>query len=202
MAIFRSKSSNKTPQQGNIDIKITSKDQEHYKVHTANVHDPILTAVNEEQPFEQAAHRPDGDRRPSYLSNDSNDLKDIFGQPIKNYDMSNPTRNRNERPLDTIRGFEYAITGDVTYRDQLESNRLGWGFHEDFPYYNLNGQSRNQQDYNNNNGGIGEIGNSGRPIINFDEQPVYQAGNYSASSLQADGGKKQKKKKGLFGRKK
>ena len=29
--------------------------------------------------------------------------------------MSNPTRSRNERPLDTIRGFEYAITGDVSF---------------------------------------------------------------------------------------
>ncbi|KAI5965887.1 uncharacterized protein KGF55_001251 [Candida pseudojiufengensis] len=204
MAIFRSKSSQKTPQQGgNIDVKITSADQEHYKVHTANVHDPILTAVNELQPFEQAAHRPGDNRRPSYLSNESSDLKDIFGQPIKNLDMSNPTRNRNERPLDTIRAFEYAITGDITYRDQLESNRLGWGFHEDFPYYNLNGQSRNQQqDYDNSGIGGSNNNNNGRPVINFDEQPVYQAGNYSASSLQADGGKKQKKKKrGLFGKK-
>ncbi|CCG21845.1 hypothetical protein CORT_0B01260 [Candida orthopsilosis Co 90-125] len=192
MAIFRSKSSNKTPQEGNIDVKITHKDEEQYKVHTANVHDPILTAVNEAQPFEQAAQR--DTRRPSYLSNESADLKDIFGQPIRQTDMSNPTRNRNERPLDTIRGFEYAITGDVSYRDQLESGRLGWGFHEDFPYYNLNGQG-GQDD------GVPQMGGSGRPVINFDDQPVYQAQNYSASSLQNDSGKK-KKKRGLFGRKK
>ncbi|KAG5420124.1 hypothetical protein I9W82_002004 [Candida metapsilosis] len=192
MAIFRGKSTKKTPQDGNIDVKITHEDEEHYKLHTANVHDPILTAVNEAQPFEQAAQR--DTRRPSYLSNDSADLKDIFGQPIRQTDMSNPTRNRNERPLDTIRGFEYAITGDVSYRDQLESGRLGWGFHEDFPYYNLNGE---QDD------GVGQMGGSGsgRPVINFDDQPVYQAQNYSASSLQNDGGKK-KKKRGLFGRKK
>ncbi|CAI5759362.1 unnamed protein product [Candida verbasci] len=190
MAIFRSKSSNKTDQ---MDFKITAKDEEHYKMHTANVHDPILTAVNESQPFEQAAQR--DNRRPSYLSHDSADLKDIFGQPIRQGDMSNPTRNRNERPLDTIRGFEYAITGDVSYRDQLESSRLGWGFHEDFPFHSLNGQTR-EQEYNN-------LGSTGRPVINFDDQPVYQAGNYSASSLQADGDKKKtKKKRGFFGRKK
>lgn len=206
MAIFRSKSSNKVPQKvEDIQVKISSKDEQHYKMHSANVHDPILSAVQEAQPFEQAAHNGgsnNGDpdvRRPSYLSQDSHDLKDIFGQPIVHTDMSNPTRNRNERPLDTIRAFEYAITGDLTYRDQLESNRLGWGFHEDFPYYNLNGQS------NNNNQGYKDASNSySRPVINFDEQPVYQAGNYSASSLQADQGKSQKKKKkmGLFGRKK
>ncbi|KAI5958625.1 hypothetical protein KGF57_002470 [Candida theae] len=194
MAIFRSKSSNKTPQEGHIDVKITQQDQENYKVHTANVHDPILTAVNEAQPFEQAAQR--DTRRPSYLSHDSADLKDIFGQPIRQTDMSNPTRNRNERPLDTIRGFEYAITGDVNYRDQLESGRLGWGFHEDFPFYNLNGQGGAQDD-----GTQQHMGGGGRPVINFDEQPLYQAQNYSASSLQNDGGKK-KKKRGLFGRKK
>lgn len=207
MAIFRSKSSNKTPQKvDDIQIKISSQDEQQYKMHSANVHDPILSAVQEAQPFEQAAHNgAEGDpdaRRPSYLSQDSHDLKDIFGQPIVQTDMSNPTRNRNERPLDTIRGFEYAITGDLTYRDQLESNRLGWGFHEDFPYYNLSGQGND-----NNNLGYGNKDGSGnaysRPVINFDEQPVYQAGNYSASSLQADQNKLQKKKKrGLFGRKK
>ncbi|RCK56339.1 hypothetical protein Cantr_05946 [Candida viswanathii] len=205
MAIFRSKSSNKTPQKvEDIQIKISSKDEQQYKMHTANVHDPILSAVQEAQPFEQAAHNgagnnePDG-RRPSYLSQDSHDLKDIFGQPIVQTDMSNPTRNRNERPMDTIRGFEYAITGDLAYRDQLETNRLGWGFHEDFPYYNLSAGGQNGQD----NGYGKDAGTSyARPVINFDEQPVYQAGNYSASSLQGDQGKLKKKKRGLFGRKK
>jgi len=197
MAIFRSKSSqNKRPTSaGEIDIKISSKDQAHYKMHSANVHDPILTAVNEQQPFEQAADRSNNNnRRPSYLSQDSTDLKDIFGNPISQSDMSNPTRARNERPLDTIRGFEYAITGEVGYRDQLESLRLGWGFHEDFPFYNL-------QNGSNGDG----TGASGRPVINFSnnvEQPVYQAGNYSATSLNHDGGNKKKKKGGLFGRKK
>ncbi|CAK9439860.1 uncharacterized protein LODBEIA_P39600 [Lodderomyces beijingensis] len=192
MAIFRSKSSNKTQtvhSVNDINVKISAEDQKQYKYHATNVHDPILTAVNEAQPFEQAAQRLDN-RRPSYLSQDSADLKDIFGQAIRQTDMSNPTRSRNERPLDTIRGFEYAVTGDSTYRDQLESGRLGWGFHEDFPYYNLTGEARQQQE-------------GRRPVINFDNQPVYQAGNYSASSLQADNNKKSKKqKRGLFGRKK
>lgn len=192
MAIFRSKSGrvlegNNQPQ----DVKISSKDAEHYKIHTANMHDPILTAVNEAQPFEQAADR-SYIRRPSYLSQESNDLKDVFGNPIKQSDMSNPTRSRNERPLDTIRAFEYSITGDPSYREQLETQRLGWGFHEDFSYYNL-GAQRGQAA-----GGAGYD----RPVISFNDaqdQPIYQAGNYSATSLKPEG---KKKKKGLFGRKK
>lgn len=156
-----------------------------------NLHDPILSAVNEAQPFEQAVDR-SNQRRPSYLSQESNDLKDIFGQPFSNSDMSNPTRARNERPLDTIRGFEYAITGDLSYRDQLESNRLGWGFHEDFAHYQLNGEGQQQNNL---------ISQYERPTINFDSngenQPIYQAGNYSATSL-----KPEKKKRGFFGKKK
>ncbi|RLV90288.1 Uncharacterized protein JA1_004660 [Spathaspora sp. JA1] len=194
MAIFRGKSEKKPVRKvGQIDVKISSKDAENFKMHTANVHDPILTAVNEDQPFEQAARH--DNRRPSYLSQDSGNLKDIFGNPIRQTDMSNPTRERNERPLDTIRGFEYAITGDVGYRDQLESQRLGWGFHEDFPYYNLANSGSNRAAV-----ATGSGNEYNRPVINFD-QPVYQTGNYSASSLQGDN-RKAKKKRGLFGRKK
>lgn len=159
----------------------------HYKMDTSAIHDPILKAVNEAQPFEEATAGHFG-RRPSYLSQASGDLKDPFGQPIRQADMLNPARSRNERPLDTIRGFEYQITGDMSYRDQLESNRLGWGFHEDFPHYSLQGQSADGQDYL-------------RPVASFSggEQAMYKANNNSASSLKPDG---KKKKKGLFGRKK
>lgn len=178
MAIFRSKSGK--------EVEYQTHSERDYKTHTANVHDPILSAVNEAQPFEEAADRSFG-RRPSYLSQDSSNLKDIFGQDINQSDMSNPTRSRNERPLDTIRGFEYAITGDMNYKDQLESNRLGWGFHEDFPFQNFSNQNDQQQNFHE------------RPTINFDSQPMYNAQNYSASDLKQ---KPQKKKKGLFGRKK
>lgn len=154
------------------------------------MHDPILSAVNEAQPFEQAAEH--DQRRPSYLSQESSELKDIFGNSIRQADISNPTRSRNERPLDTIRTFEYAITGDPTYRDQMETQRLGWGFHEDFSYHNMSAR-----DADANVGGEYE-----RPVINFgasESQGVYQAPNYSATSLQPEA---KKKKKGLFGRKK
>ncbi|ODV78215.1 uncharacterized protein CANTADRAFT_23311 [Suhomyces tanzawaensis NRRL Y-17324] len=163
-----------------------------YKMSSNNYENRLLQAVNEAQPFEQAHDHTKDNRRPSYLSQESNNLKDIFGNTIAQGDISNPTRSRNERPLDTIRSFEYAITGDLTYRDQLESHRLGWGFHEDFPYYNLvSGQEQYPQ-----RGAAGA--GLDRPVANFGEQAVYQANNYSASSLKPEG----KKKKGMFGRKK
>ncbi|KAG7193707.1 uncharacterized protein KQ657_000397 [Scheffersomyces spartinae] len=197
MAILRGKS--KSKRESVNDVKLTARDVEQYKPHATNVHDPILTAVNEAQPFEEAAnaHGTNG-RRPSYLSQESSELRDIFGQPIAQSDVSNPTRARNERPMDTIRSFEYAITGDLTYRDQLESRNLGWGFHEDFPYYNMSDLNHQDSRYG------AEAGGFQRPAMSFGDgvQPIYQANNYSASSLQADGGKAQKKKKkGLFGRK-
>lgn len=195
MGVFRSKSKAAGITNVNqIDIKISSKDEDNYKVNSA-VHDPILTAVNEQQPFEQAAQR--DNRRPSYLSQSSQELKDIFGNPIVTQDISNPTRSRNERPLDTIRSFEYAITGDMSYRNQLESHKLGWNFHDDFNYYH---QYPNQPPSSSSN----QVNNQNYndfykpPTV---DQPIYQAGNYSASSLQANGNKK-KKKKGLFGRNK
>lgn len=188
MAIFRSASKAKAPEY------IAQPGASHdVKMDSSNIHDPILTAVNEAQPFEEANQSHAYNRRPSYLSQDSSDLKDIFGQRIRNSDMLNPTRNRNERPLDTIRGFEYAITGDLSYREQLESQRLGWGFHEDFSYYNMSGQDDVR--------GSDQNPGYSRPVASFGggDQPIYRAGNYSASSLNPE---QKKKKKGLFGRKK
>lgn len=42
--------------------------------------------------------------------------KDSSGNPIADPDRSNPTRNRWERPLDTIRAFEAAIDGSYSSR--------------------------------------------------------------------------------------
>lgn len=198
MGVFRSKSKggDQVTNTNQIPIKITSEDVDEYKPNSA-VHDPILTAVNEQQPFEQAAQH--DNRRPSYLSQNSHELKDIFGAPIVQQDISNPTRSRNERPLDTIRSFEYAITGDLNYRNQLESHTLGWNFHDDFGGHMGAHQVQNQ--YNdlpangNNTSGFNDFYKP--PAV---DQPIYQAANYSASSL--TNGEKKKKKKGLFGRKK
>ncbi|EFW14320.1 hypothetical protein D8B26_008186 [Coccidioides posadasii str. Silveira] len=57
--------------------------------------------------------------------------KDRFGNVITDPDLSNPTRHRFERPLDTIRAFEAAIDG--TYN----SRRLSYARDD-----SVNGQSR------------------------------------------------------------
>ncbi|ODQ82900.1 hypothetical protein BABINDRAFT_164627 [Babjeviella inositovora NRRL Y-12698] len=151
-------------------------------IHTANVHDPILSAVQEAEPFEQAADT-SGNRRSSYqqFNASEGEMRDIFGYPITQPDYSNPTRSRNERPLDTIRGFEYAITGDLRIRDQLETPLLGWGFHEDFPQH---GKSY-----------VNEVASEAPYQFNnyTQEQPIYRA----PVEVQPVG----KKKKGWFGRK-
>lgn len=41
-------------------------------------------------------------------------------------DRSNPTRNRWERPLDTIRSFEAAIDGSYARRSYRMNGALGW----------------------------------------------------------------------------
>lgn len=176
MGVFRSKS-------GVKEEKITREESERFKMHTANVHDPILTAVLEAQPFEQAA-----DRLPTLLGRQAlyaamlqnGELRDAFGTRIHAPDMLNPTRLRNERPLDTIKAFEYRITGDQLLRDQLETPRLGWGFHENFPLFNA----------------TNPYGNQNLNTQSF-VQPVYQAPAVAASSAATT-----KKKRGLFGRKK
>jgi len=44
---------------------------------------------------------------------------DIYGNPIDEPDISNPTRPRWERPLDTIRSFEAAIDGEYKRRSTM-----------------------------------------------------------------------------------
>ncbi|OBA19517.1 hypothetical protein METBIDRAFT_79533 [Metschnikowia bicuspidata var. bicuspidata NRRL YB-4993] len=178
MTVFRTDSKSQQPDQ-----------QPHHlgqnKLDASKMHDPILSAVNEAQPFEEA-NQVQFTRKQSYLSQGSDELRDPFGNKIRQADVLNPSRSRNERPLDTIRAFEYAITGDMTYRDQLESDRLGWGFHEDFPHHNLSTLAS----------GSLQTGYS-QPVASFSgaNQQVYQATNYSALSLKPE----PKKKKGLFG---
>lgn len=97
------------------------------KQSTYDVHDPILTAIRDEEPFQMSANsHPVGTVSPEM------NLRDVFGNPIDRPDRSNPTRPRNERPLDTIRAFEYACTGDERLRDEMETPRLGWTTRQNF----------------------------------------------------------------------
>lgn len=114
-----------------VRAKLNKEDHESFKLRSTNVNTPVLLAVNEAQPFEQAAD--------TFLRNKSlilcsngNVMKDVFGKNIDQPDISNPTRSRDERPLDTIRGFEYAISGDPQWIDMLETPRYGFNVRPDF----------------------------------------------------------------------
>lgn len=92
------------------------------KQSTYDVHDPVLTAIRDEEPFQMSANT----QNPGSTISPNMQTRDIFGNPIDRPDRSNPSRPRNERPLDTIRAFEYACTGDERLRDEMETPRLGW----------------------------------------------------------------------------
>lgn len=64
-------------------------------------------ALNEAQPWQVNQEKPT--QSLSTLAH-----KDVWGNPIKEPDLTNPTRSRWERPLDTIRGFHDSI--DRGYR--------------------------------------------------------------------------------------
>ncbi|KAL2112500.1 hypothetical protein VUR80DRAFT_7353 [Thermomyces stellatus] len=72
--------------------------------------DPTL-AMNEAEPSAVAAGE-----RSSLAPLRAIQHRDVFGNPIVEPDRSNPTRNRWERPLDTIRSFEAAIEGPYAQR--------------------------------------------------------------------------------------
>ncbi|VEU19450.1 DEKNAAC100687 [Brettanomyces naardenensis] len=169
--------------------KITHDDEKRLKMRSENIHDPILNAVNEAQPFEEAAYH---ERNPSSLSGEGR-INDVFGNPITNPDVSNPARSRDERPLDTIRAFEYSITGDAVFKQQLETPQLGWRVRDDFPLFTSNpygqGAAAQPEQYDE----------YGRPTYN---------GQNSSNAMGAEQGvytppvKKEtkKKKRGFFGR--
>ncbi|KAH3668489.1 hypothetical protein OGAPHI_002243 [Ogataea philodendri] len=175
-----------------LKVKITDDDAKRLKMRSQNVHDPILNAVNEAQPFEQSANE---HQRHSSLGDGG--LKDVFGNTIVNPDISNPSRSRDERPMDTIRSFEYAVTGDLTYKQQLETPTLGWRVRQDFPHFTENQYSSSY--------GAGQQ--------QFDEygQPIYDGNTYQRQNIpETEQGiyvapppkETTKKKKGWFGKKK
>ncbi|ODV83878.1 hypothetical protein CANARDRAFT_181131, partial [[Candida] arabinofermentans NRRL YB-2248] len=194
MGIFNRKSSNSDDK---VHLEITQADEKRLKMRSQNVHDPILNAVNEAQPFEGAAN---DHQRQSSLGDGI--LKDIFGTPIVNPDISNPSRARDERPMDTIRSFEYAITGDMVYKQQLETPQLGWRVRNDFPLFSAN-------PYSQQNNQTQQYDEFGQPVYNNYQQqqsaPTHSFGGAGEQGVYKAPPAKEtttKKKKGLFGRKK
>lgn len=185
MMHYRKKSNVSNGEGQHLDVKVSKQDAERLKVRTASISDPILDAVQEAQPFEQAADiSQDEMNRQSYYTNANDILQDVFGQPIHQPDISNPTRARDERPLDTIRSFEYAISGDPTWAQQLETQQYGFRVRPDFPSFG------NINPYDNN--GMNQSAQM------YGEQGIYQP----TTSSGAQGEKQKKKKKfGMFRRK-
>lgn len=185
----------------------------HSKTRSYDIHDPVLTAIRDEEPFQMSANN-----QPQ-MTTVSPDLqvRDVFGNVINMPDRSNPTRPRDERPLDTIRGFEYLCTGDERLREEMETSRYGWNPRPNFmsagrlfPQYDSNPYASNaggSADGSGNGGNLnGSSGADGRNMISFGNEGGASASasadinapfkTYDPNAAQP------KKKRGLFGRKK
>lgn len=104
------------------------------KVMPLDVADSVLEAVQEAQPFEEMADALEHNKHTGLSQFGSHKvLNDIYGNPISDPDLSNPTRMRDERPLDTIRGFEYLIYRNESMKTRLESPTLGFKVRPDYP---------------------------------------------------------------------
>lgn len=201
-------------------VKLTKEDVHNYKSSTADVHDPILSAVQDAQPFEDSgdygnatnnAYRksylsqmneydpnqqdPNGDNFDAQSHNSSaiknGKLVDVFGQPINIPDISNPTRERDERPLDTIKSFEYAISGDPFWGSNLETQQYGFRVRPQFSHL-LPGNGTVQPQYDAEGNYLPQEHPSAYNHV--EEQGVYVAPQRQQTE--------QKKKRGFFGKKK
>lgn len=169
-------------------VKISKSDQDKLKVRTITVHDPILNAVNEQQPFQDASFDQKKIHSLSMMLASQGEVRDVFGNPVTRPDISNPTRSRDERPMDTIRSFEYAITRDDFYKLNLETPIYGWSVRPTYPLLPQNMPQYTSNPYDNYAPGSGP-----QSVPRNVEQPVYQA---------APKAPKKKQKRGFFGRKK
>jgi hypothetical protein len=159
------------------------------KLSQGEVHDPILKAIHEEQPFQQQVNH-----QATSSFSPPGGLRDVFGNSIREPDRSNPSRPRDERPLDTIRLFDYACEQPDSHtasrlRDELETPKLGWnvrpGFRQSMmPRFDENPYAAKAQEN----------------VISF--QTNGPGGGYQQQTYVPPKVEDKKKKRGLFGRKK
>ncbi|KAK4240012.1 hypothetical protein C8A03DRAFT_42391 [Achaetomium macrosporum] len=133
---FRSDKSHKSQGSGShkIDLHETSAEKEAKRLHSKA--DPTL-AMQEAEPAEVAATV-----KSSLAPLRAIQHKDAYGNPIADPDLSNPTRSRWERPLDTIRSFEAAIDGGYSNRRSIirtETDGPTWGSSRRASYYGGHG---------------------------------------------------------------
>ena len=121
-------------------------------------------------------------------------FNDAFGNPIVRGDMSNPTRPRDERPMDTIRSFEYAISGDPFYKSNLETPLYGWNVRPTYLSQPGNLRSGDMMPNYQTNPYDNYANQNHSTIPRTFEQPVYQPKKKEPEQ--------KKKKRGLFGKSK
>ncbi|KAK9481280.1 hypothetical protein V1514DRAFT_5268 [Lipomyces japonicus] len=188
-----------------VAVELTAEERHRLKQRTGDVADPILTAMREEQPFEVSAHVGDS-TVPHNMT-----VRDIFGNVITDPDKSNPTRHRDERPLDTILTFEYAATGDRQIREKLFGERLPWdgqrfqpGYRHQVSETNSYAPSRYESDirFKSENSQSGSaFGSQPRTPIKLGSLSDHEYAKYQ-DELQRGVNSKKSKRRGLFGRKK
>ncbi|UKZ52027.1 hypothetical protein TrVGV298_005794 [Trichoderma virens] len=110
---FLSDKSRKNSIANKIDLHETHAEKDSRRLHSKA--DPTL-AMNEAEPSVEAVMTAS-----SLSSLRAMQHKDSYGNVIADPDLSNPTRSRWERPLDTIRSFEAAIEGDYARRSMHRS---------------------------------------------------------------------------------
>ncbi|KAL7790419.1 hypothetical protein V8C37DRAFT_179303 [Trichoderma ceciliae] len=111
---FLSDKSRKNTATNKIDLHETHAEKDSRRLHSKA--DPTL-AMNEAEPSVEAVMT-----ATSLSPLRAIQHKDTYGNVIADPDLSNPTRNRWERPLDTIRSFEAAIEGDYARRSMYRSD--------------------------------------------------------------------------------
>ncbi|KAF2498552.1 hypothetical protein BU16DRAFT_558608 [Lophium mytilinum] len=90
-------------------LRESSEEKRRTHLHSKSKADPNA-AMSENQPMAEALEKP------TLQSLRSFQHTDVYGNPIAEPDLSNPTRPRWERPLDTIKSFEAAIDNEYKRR--------------------------------------------------------------------------------------
>ncbi|KAF5864710.1 hypothetical protein ETB97_006555 [Aspergillus alliaceus] len=159
--------SDKSSNSGSHKVRLSESAEEKHKRTLHTKADPMV-AMSEAQPMLVALEKS------TLGSLREMQHKDQYGNVITDPDLSNPTRPRLERPLDTIRSFEAAIYGTynsrpVSYARTDHESTPGADYSRRSSYFGgHNGYSRG---YNDQNGHYHGRGNYSRP-------ESYMEGNY------------------------
>ncbi|KAL4810175.1 hypothetical protein BDV18DRAFT_53988 [Aspergillus unguis] len=125
----RSEKTHRSSGSGNKILHLTESAEEKHRRSLQTKADPML-AMNEAQPNLVALEKSNlGSLREMQH-------KDQYGNVISDPDLSNPTRPRFERPLDTIRSFEAAIYGQYANRPMSTAQTDAGDYSRRSSYYN------------------------------------------------------------------